>query len=92
MIFKYNNYKILPRQSVPDLWYPGKQSEHFWPEYPVLQEQSPLGLQDVEEDPASLQSHAENIVEKTINKVDILLTVAIGKVVMPSITQCIHNV
>ena len=46
----------------------------------------------MEEDPASLQSHAENIVEKTINKVDILLTVAIGKVVMPSITQCIHNV
>ena len=36
------------------------QSKHFWPKYPVLQEQSPLELQDMEEDPASLQSQAEN--------------------------------
>ena len=39
------------------------QSEHFWPKYPVLQEQFPLELQDMEEDPASLQSQAENIVK-----------------------------
>ena len=67
------------------------QSEHFWPEYPVLQEQSLLELQDGEEDPASLQSHAENIVEKTINKVEILFKVVIGKVVYPSITRCINQ-
>ena len=42
------------------------QSEHFWPEYPVLHVQSPVKLQDVEEDPASLQSQAEKI-NLTIN-------------------------
>ena len=38
--------------------------EHFWPIYPDLQVQTPLELHDVERDPDSLQSQAENRFEK----------------------------